>query len=340
MFERPKALEQALDESSGKIERHLTSLGEAQKNFAEIAKGKSLLLVDTTLGNPARLIQKGLDKLHDQGWEEVAKLYLQKLYGGQPPKNTLKIFQDFLGPEIQLVHQDIRYDKTGAGQIDAAIFTGSPADVSKALANPDAEVREGITHGEVYRRAVEFYREASDENLPVLGICFGHQMISSARGGEMIRQGEVHAKTGIEKITPTEYGADFLAAIQLGEPKNLSGEIAAFHGESVKPNPESSALILRTSDRDPAIVHGLFHVAEKTFSGDPEQDAALISELLKDKKHVALTLQGHPEYTGAADIITFAIKEDPRIFQRTQGRVVTSDMLNMFAKFLKKHGRF
>jgi GMP synthase-like glutamine amidotransferase len=334
---RPRHIEKMLDESSTQIGLHLRSLDEAQRQFRDIVSGRSFLLVDTTLNNPSGLMERGLAKLHDRGWDELATLYLQKLFGGQLPKNTTEIFQNFLGPNIRLATRDIRESSTpeSAG-ISAVLFSGSPANVSDALKNPQNEVRPGITHGQVYQRSVELYQEAARRGLPVIGICYGHQMVTEARGGNIVRD-EKTKVVGMQPAEPTGYGAELLAGT-IGAPPP-SGEVAAFHGEVVQPGPQS-AIILRTSDRDPELIYGAMHVAEGSFSGEAEDDASLVNNLFEDSKHVALTVQGHPEYTGPERLITFAAMEDARLFEKTHGRVVTADMLSLFGKFLEHHGNF
>jgi len=301
--------------------------------------GKSLLLVDTSLNNPPEIVQGGVDKLHDRGWGEMADLYMQKLFGGRLPTNTAEMFQQFLGQDVKMAHKDIRRDETPSDtDIAAVLFGGSPANVSDALANPGAEVRPGVTHGEVFQRAVDLYQEAAQAGVPIIGICYGHQLISQQHGGE-IRHGKQFSRIGMEHVKPTQYGTELLAGV-LGHQGSMEGDIAGFHGDAVAvPSAEQSALILRASDRDPQLVQGLLHISEGQFTGDAQEDVALVNSLLEDKQRVDLTVQGHPEFTGAERLMSFSLREDLDIMKRTHGQVLTADMLGLFTNFINRYGR-
>lgn len=341
---RPRKLEKMLDESSTAIEVHLRTLVEAQREMEGAMDGRTALLVDTTLNNPRGLLEASARKLHDRGWEELATLYIEKLFGGRLPEHTGEMFQQFLGPNVHLVHHDIREARPPTSEnIDAVFFSGSPADVSKGLAQPDAEVRPGITHGQVYARSRSLYREAAQQNLPVVAVCYGHDMITQEHGGTVVRD-SAHANVGMEGIEASVGGGELLAGV-LGFERPMQGRIGAFHSEAVQHNPSRSALLLHTSDRDPAIVHGLMHIAGEAngasgeFSGDAAHDIELVQSLLADRKHLALTVQGHPEYTGAGPFLAFSAKEDPSMFEETNGHVLTADMLQLFSSFLDRYGK-
>lgn len=335
---RSRKLEQVLDESSTSIERHLRTVAEAQRNLEEILAGKSVLLVDTTLNNPRALLERGVQKLHDRGWGEVATLYIQKLFGGALPEHTGKMFQQFLGPGVDLVRHDIRSMHTDRTQkIDALFFSGSPADVSKALATPSIEVRPGISHGDVYERTRALYREAAELDLPVAAMCYGHDVITAEHGGTVDRTPQT-THVGLEHIHSTDYGSELLVGV-IGVQGPLHGRVAAFHSEAMTHDPSRSALLLHTSNREPAIVHGLLHIRERALTGNAAEDIASVRQLFADRRHVSLTVQSHPEYTGASALIAFAIEENPTVFEESNGEIITADMLRLFTHFFAHYGK-
>ncbi len=93
------------------------------------------------------------------------------------------------------------------------------------LSGVDGVVVGGSTAG-VYERdehpwmrdQIEFIQEAVDAEVPILGICFGHQIVNHALGGEVEHSGRRHAElveadlgddplfTGVEDVVPVLHG--------------------------------------------------------------------------------------------------------------------------------------
>lgn len=337
--------EMAMDHTSDRIGRHLRNLKEAQQVFRELDPSQPFLVVDTTLGNQNRLLEEGLAELHRQGLGELAKLFIQKLFGGKIPTSGVDNFKEFLGPDIPLVGHDIReeFSSDVNDQVAAVLFTGSPANISNVLSGSgDQGIKTGgrdlgITHRQVLERGLAIYRLAQEKNLPVAGICYGHQLITYSQGGRV--EALDHPRYGQDRVEMAgEYGVDLLVGIS-GKPLR-SGDVAVYHGDMVQPNWEKSGLLLRSSNVEPEIVHGLIHLADSGFTGEVEHDRQLILQLMADKRHLALTLQGHPELTGSEKVLTFSIKQDPTTFEKEPSTELTGDMLdllnNFFAHYLRQ----
>lgn len=349
MFKRrASSLERALDLTTDKITRHAESLGDAHRAMSEALqtaalRGKAVLLLDSTSGNPSRLVKEGFRKLHDRGWDELVTLYLQKFFGHELPENTQWFFQKLFGNQAPLQRHDTRAGHVPLDtSIGAVVFTGSPADVTRAL-SPEKRNREvfpnaGYTHGHIFDTVRGVYAEAQQKRIPVIGLCYGHQVIAHEHGGT-VQRGPEYEKRGREEVAPTPYGAELIAGVFGSDIIPPRGKVVEFHKEAVSQAGERSALLLHAADRDPHIIEGLIHIPHGQFTGDAAHDAALVKQLFADNEHLALTIQSHPEYDGVADVLTFVATEDEQVFQETGGRVIAGDIVKMFARFLQLYGK-
>ncbi|MEK7643980.1 MAG: gamma-glutamyl-gamma-aminobutyrate hydrolase family protein, partial [Patescibacteria group bacterium] len=335
--------EEMLDNNRDQVVHQVQSLREVQQELKEVVGDKAILVVDT-LGGGARLFRQGIEKLKGRGraYDALADIYLQHMFGGEMPDNVVDMVRYFLGRDIKVVGHNIKDGRSDKdAEISAAIFTGSPADVSKAFSSEfvDKEIRQwaGITHGEVFKRASELYTEAAARNLPIMGICYGHQVMSKMRGGDVVRSAG-RGEDGASLIESGEHTEMLVGVLDRAE--GIAGSIASYHSEEVAPNPRQSAIILRSTEARPEMVHGLIHIADAEFTTDTKTDIALVRSLLADSKHVGLSVQGHPEETDQEKIITFAFTEDEKLFQETGGKIVTADILDILTRFLGKHGKF
>ena len=113
----------------------------------------------------------------------------------------------------------------------AAIVTGSPAMVSERLAWSEA--------------TAAWLREAIDAGLPILGVCYGHQLLAHALGGRV----DYHAngrEVGTVRIERLDSGAD--DALLDGTPAQFAAH--ASHQQSVLGLPQG-AVVLARSAHDP-----------------------------------------------------------------------------------------
>lgn len=113
----------------------------------------------------------------------------------------------------------------------AAIITGSPANVTDKL--PWSEQTAG------------WIRDAMDAGLPVLGICYGHQLMAYALGGRVDYNG-AGRETGTQMVSLTAQGlADELLQ---GVPARFAANL--IHEQSVIEVP-SCATVLAYNEHDP-----------------------------------------------------------------------------------------
>jgi GMP synthase (glutamine-hydrolysing) len=139
--------------------------------------------------------------------------------------------------------------------VDAAIATGSPA---------------MVTEGAAWSLAAEAWlAEAHGRGLPILGVCYGHQLLARALGGEAGWNPNGREMGTVEvELTPAAR-ADALFA---GAASPLVAQ--ASHSQSVLALPPG-AVLLGHNAHDP---HQAFRVGERTFGVQfhPEFDADII----------------------------------------------------------------
>jgi GMP synthase (glutamine-hydrolysing) len=162
------------------------------------------------------------------------------------------------------------FDEGGCGAQDTAVIDVSkgeslaaPADYSSAIiTGSPAMVTE---HLEWSERAAEWVRGAVQCRLPLLGVCYGHQLMAYALGGEV-----AYLDGGVELGTLDVYMETYDNPVFNGLPKIFKANLV--HSQTVTKLPPE-ALAIAHSERDP---NQIIIYNDVTFS-----------------------VQFHPEYSGA-----------------------------------------
>lgn len=127
-------------------------------------------------------------------------------------------------------------------------------------------------------KAKKLVKRIYDAEIPTIGICFGHQLIASALGGEVIKAEDKGHALGVQtwKITNTP---DWM-----GKPSLTSLSLNASHQDQVIKLPEGSHLF---AGSDFCPIAGFQVGSMLTFQGHPEFDYAY-TKFLIDKHEVKL----------------------------------------------------
>tara|TARA_R110002096_G_scaffold77896_4_gene183228 strand:+ start:28344 stop:29048 length:705 start_codon:yes stop_codon:yes gene_type:complete len=119
---------------------------------------------------------------------------------GQPPEeiehsygNYMRWFADAMGPEVSLEAWDVRErrNEPDIREYAGMLVTGSPA----SLTQPEPWME----------NAIELIRQAAETSVPVLGVCFGHQLVGCAFGAPTV-PAEGVGEHGSHAIALTEAG--------------------------------------------------------------------------------------------------------------------------------------
>ena len=176
-----------------------------------------------------------------------------------------------------LARLDQRFEDLGLEVIKMSAFNG---DFPERLEDYDAIFFSGSAHGAYedipfINREHELIREAAEKNIPMLGICFGSQILASALCGRDQVFRRTFCEIGYKDLPTTEAARTDLIAKDLPEAVNMF----VWHNDEVKAA-HPDMVILAYSDICP---NHVWRYKDKPIWG----------------------IQGHPEFTAAQAVLWF-----------------------------------
>lgn len=162
------------------------------------------------------------------------------------------------GFERVLCTTNVHYRDPGA--YSGIIVSGSPARLND--------------QDEWMLRTEDALRRAHQAQIPILGICFGHQLLGEALGGT-VRPNPRGREIGTVPLT-------FLASDPLLDQVKAAPTVVMTHLDSVVEKPED-AVVIRSTELDP---HAGLRFSESTWGVQfhPEMDAEIVGHYLEHRR--------------------------------------------------------
>lgn len=330
------------EKTSKSLDKYIEKLKKVQKKYTS-NKPKNLLIVDSSFGFTKHFWEKISNIARQEGIEDLLNLYIAKLFDGKKPQNAYDLFTIFFGSSVNLIHWDIN-NKKPTKKIDAMLFTGSPANIS--FTNDNCRLHELVceqtnhSHFNVQEKLTKIYEQAIKKNIPVLGVCYGHQLISHKNGGQILRLDE--EQKGFKKLnTKNIYEKKIVSTISQEKIKKINGEIAVFHSDVVIPNTKNSASLLEIKTGNKIVSHALIHHnpenKQEEFTGKKTHDLQIIQNKINNRKHLALTFQGHPETSGYGQWLEYSKELSLESLEKSHHNIMAPEVLELFLSFLQNY---
>ncbi len=278
-----KDLKMIDEEIIEEIENELILLESSQEILVESIRDRTILLVDLTLGENLKILDLAKKQINEH--QKLIQYYSSR-FNIEEGISISQIFQLYFGPNVNT--EVISMSEFGSriikfNNIALVVFSGSPANITDALKPvKDSSSRQ---HRVVYDFVSKFYDLALDLELPIFGICYGHQFLSHKYGNLVSNDGYFTA----DKITKM-ISKKILRIINKASSVQEKGFLPYYNGDLVKGFNHA---------------HPLFESNEGQV--DERNDGSIFFSTSKDRYDLNeelincsgwnLGVQGHPEYS-------------------------------------------
>lgn len=306
-------------------------LKEAQQQFSSVMKGKRIVVFDFGCDVPTNNQKKYYEILKHRGHEALADMLVQTGLGGSIPENASGFFRLLFGEEVQLHHVSCTTD-TPIDMHDVAlvVFSGSPCMISEVHTETASE-RDTL----LYSQAMNILERVIECQIPLFGVCFGHQIVSEYIGGQITKM--PLKKKSWQELIPETHGKNVVeATLEKAYSILPSGYVPVYHSESTSVNTCQSLPVYQSSCDD-AIVHAAIHIHPDagSFVGLAQTDANVLRHAIRSNQFIAVTVQSHPELVAVHPFAEFADTGDDEVFARAcEHNLIADDILQLLTDIL------
>lgn len=294
-----------------------TPLGAAQRRFADVVGDRTITVLDFGHGVPTRNQTNYVAALREQGFDTLADLLVEKGLSGAIPQDAGAFFSTYFGPDVRVVNVPCTHIATyDLSDTDILVLSGSPCMISLGLTHVNEPVCKcGETHQSIVEMAKKVLRHAITRHLPIVGVCFGHQLLTEHLGGAMSVLTEKRKHWELLQSSP--YSQHLIDSITSGAMTVADGYIPVSHQELVTANDQRTA-ILHTTCCGQDICHTALHIPESTelLQGDAAHDARVIKSSIEAGESFGITFQSHPELAAMQPFTDFIRYGDQDVFAK------------------------
>ncbi|RED53795.1 glutamine amidotransferase-related protein [Aestuariispira insulae] len=203
-------------------------------------------------------------------------MHIGILETGRPSEDLMAVHKDY-------PHMCQRLLEEAGSDLEFSQFAVLDGELPKDPAQCDAWMITGSKFG-VYEghdwieRLKSFLRQAYDRDVPIIGICFGHQILAEALGGKVIKSDKgwgvgVHSYPIRETRDWMEAGKEALS-------------IQAYHQDQIVDLPPDATVLAGTDFCPNAML--VYGNKALSFQGHPEFQADYAEDLIKARRGVLL----------------------------------------------------
>jgi len=161
----------------------------AKEEFVkEVLGGKQLIVVNLTFDEDVKCFRDGCRILEDNGLGKEVDDFNETIFGSKDgPQSASDVFKVVMGRKVDIVEfNPFNNNKiTDVDDAGAILFSGCPVHINLEMQkNPQ---RIGFTETSAFKAAKGVYDEVSELGIPLIGICYGHEVMVHQNGGEVPR---------------------------------------------------------------------------------------------------------------------------------------------------------
>jgi len=180
-------------------------LTETEEFVNEVLNGKQLIVVNLTFDEDVTCFQDGCRVLEENGLDDEVGNFNQLIFGSKDgPQSAADVFRVVMGRKVEMVEFNPFNNNriTDIYNAGAILFSGCPVHINLELQGNPQNL--GFTDTSSFRAAKGVYDEVSGLGIPLMGICYGHEIMVHQGGGEVERLQKLVEKERMTQINSNE----------------------------------------------------------------------------------------------------------------------------------------